>query len=547
MSPYTQIAKELFKRYEEYAQIIQSKKAQHPISTNEAIGTAAFMYEKMRTVVDYKDEQLLKKDAIKRIITRRFRRDMDAQKVADALVRELIRSRYLPNNERGEADVLQMSQVLEKYLFIYNAFLDRSQTRKRKGELKDWLLRVAAAEIDDLLFVRVREHAFVQAMYKKVVDKITIPSRFANETDRKIQIFIAIHKALVKSDKDIIRYNLLRLYHSTWTSPERQQIEDISNRIEDIIDVIEGQLDHKMQNRILNIVRKYAPPFLILRDIFDKHGHNLEHLLLELPLEKQTAQGFDAPTKMSLDDYFQKTIQAKYNEIRNRLRRRSVRAVIYLLITKIILTVILEIPYDLLVFDEISYIPLAINLIFHPLLVFALVLVVRPPKKQNTVSIIRGIKEILLEGTPAYIYTEKRITIVRRNIVLRSIFTLFYAALFIITYGAIIMVLRRFDFNAVSMGIFIVLASTVSFFGVGLRSVVKEYVVANTKQGIIAFLFDLFSLPIVMAGRWLSINFSRINVFVFILDVIIEAPFQTIIELVEEWIAFIREKREEVL
>jgi hypothetical protein len=201
----------------------------------------------------------------------------------------------------------------------------------------------------------------------------------------------------------------------------------------------------------------------------------------------------------------------------------------------------------LLVFDEISYIPLAINLIFHPLLVFALVLVVRPPKKQNTVSIIRGIKEILLEGTPAYIYTEKRITIVRRNIVLRSIFTLFYAALFIITYGAIIMVLRRFDFNAVSMGIFIVLASTVSFFGVGLRSVVKEYVVANTKQGIIAFLFDLFSLPIVMAGRWLSINFSRINVFVFILDVIIEAPFQTIIELVEEWIAFIREKREEVL
>ena len=47
-------------------------------------------------------------------------------------------------------------------------------------------------------------------------------------------------------------------------------------------------------------------------------------------------------------------------------------------------------------------------------------------------------------------------------------------------------------------------------------------------------------------GRWLSLNAPKINVFTFILDFIIEAPFKTFVDVMDEWMNFIREKKEEI-
>jgi hypothetical protein len=47
-------------------------------------------------------------------------------------------------------------------------------------------------------------------------------------------------------------------------------------------------------------------------------------------------------------------------------------------------------------------------------------------------------------------------------------------------------------------------------------------------------------------GQWLSTRLSNINVFVFVLDFIIEAPFKTFVEIFEGWIYFIKEEREKI-
>jgi hypothetical protein len=47
-------------------------------------------------------------------------------------------------------------------------------------------------------------------------------------------------------------------------------------------------------------------------------------------------------------------------------------------------------------------------------------------------------------------------------------------------------------------------------------------------------------------GKWLSENFSRVNVFVFVLDFIIEAPFKIFVEIAEEWTKYVRERKEEI-
>ena len=75
----------------------------------------------------------------------------------------------------------------------------------------------------------------------------------------------------------------------------------------------------------------------------------------------------------------------------------------------------------------------------------------------------------------------------------------------------------------------------------------REYAVIEENPGFIATLSDFLLTPFIRAGQWLAERYSRINIFTTILDIIIETPFKTILHLIENWSAFMREKRDDVL
>ena len=70
--------------------------------------------------------------------------------------------------------------------------------------------------------------------------------------------------------------------------------------------------------------------------------------------------------------------------------------------------------------------------------------------------------------------------------------------------------------------------------------------VVDGKESIFSLLSDFFYIPIVEAGKWLSEKFSRLNVFVFVLDFIIEAPFKVFVKIAEEWTKYVRERKDEI-
>ncbi len=59
-------------------------------------------------------------------------------------------------------------------------------------------------------------------------------------------------------------------------------------------------------------------------------------------------------------------------------------------------------------------------------------------------------------------------------------------------------------------------------------------------------LIDVVSLPILRAGQWLSQSISRLNVFLFFFDFLFEAPYKLFLSVLEEWFAFMKEKKEEL-
>jgi len=70
--------------------------------------------------------------------------------------------------------------------------------------------------------------------------------------------------------------------------------------------------------------------------------------------------------------------------------------------------------------------------------------------------------------------------------------------------------------------------------------------IIKKRQGVTGFIVDIFAIPLVRVGYWFSKKLPKINVFIFIFDVILEAPFKAFIEIFEDWIGFLKEKKEEV-
>jgi len=136
---------------------------------------------------------------------------------------------------------------------------------------------------------------------------------------------------------------------------------------------------------------------------------------------------------------------------------------------------------------------------------------------------------------------------VSRGKALGAIFGIIYTITFFLTFGAVIWVLDKIKFNWISIVIFLFFLALVSFFAIRIRKNIRELIVVEQKENILSFFSDFFYVPIVSAGKWISEKFDKVNVFVFILDFIIEAPFKIFVEIAEEWTKYVKERKDEIV
>ena len=66
-------------------------------------------------------------------------------------------------------------------------------------------------------------------------------------------------------------------------------------------------------------------------------------------------------------------------------------------------------------------------------------------------------------------------------------------------------------------------------------------------EGFVGHIINYLTLPFLNLGFYLSRGLAKINFFTIIFDFIIEAPLKTVLEIIEEWTSFIRQKKEEVV
>lgn len=496
------------------------------ISVNPVISKVASIYEKVRNAMDYREEDVILRAAIERILKRRTLWSGGSGKsIAEPLVRELVWARYFADETVPESMSGKVDHKIHAFLKLREEILKKHSTLEEKT-VDEWTYHLMSADIQNILKPNKRRQYISNFMFKVMRENINIVD--GNEHTKDVQTFIAVRKSFSRDDLALLRYNLFKQIFGEINS---EKVDHISTNFLNAYREINSQLSYMRKERIVNYVRDKTVVFIILEDLLMLENGRIKDLIKE-------------------DAEFQKEVfaicDARYRGIRSKVTRAIVRSVIFILVTKAAFALVVEGTIENLLFGEIHWNPILVNIIVPPLLMAITGSLIKPPDIENSKRIHGYLRAVLLDEKPRFAFPLS----VRENPdkmkpVLNAIFTILWFATLILSFGTIVYILTRFNFNFFSIVIFLFFLAIVSFFSYRINRSAQIYSIEGKKK-ITAPIVDFLFMPFVRVGRRFAEGISQINIFLFIFDFIIEAPFKGLFGFFEQWFLFLQNKREEI-
>ncbi|NQV12239.1 hypothetical protein HQ524_02665 [Candidatus Uhrbacteria bacterium] len=491
--------------------------------------TAGFAYEKVRNAVEYEEEHLLRRNAILRILMRRHTGVIETEMTrGQSLLTELVWARHLPNNKVPTNLIKTVDAILKKYDTLLDA-IPESQDRRHYEE---WIYDVMSTEVEYAIEAPKALEHLASFMFEKVSDELVWSADDIEKSQKDMLVYVAIYRSLLKANLATLRYRVFTLYFPKWSGADAEAVKGVAKRLHVVVNAVEDQIKHPYADQLYRLMRRYALVFWTLLDVAKEHPEDFYEIL-----------GDDDKLLKEV----RKSAYGRYDRFKLRLRRTVGRAVLFLFLTKMLLALIIEVPYEMIVFGELFVVPLAINILFHPLFLAVIGMTVSIPKKKNTEQLLDRVKGVMDPSQKRPLGIVFKVRKPWSQGVLGKFFTGLYALTYLLSYGLIAWFLTVvLNFNLVSAGLFLFFFSIVTFFGIKIRQSVRDLLIVEKQGGLIGTIFDFFLLPVVRVGRWISLRAPRVNIFIFFLDFIVEAPFKLAIELAEAWIAFMREQKEDL-
>lgn len=500
------------------------------LNVSQTVSFLAIVYEKIRNAVEFREEHLIRRAAIERIIKRRLALNPGGGGEGENLIRELLWARYLSSDGVPLKLVENIQKIIDKFIYLKKISIV-GQTGKVGVSLKYFINDLMTCEIEEKLNPKesARKMAYLYYFYHVLKNKVDIKGLPREDID--LFFYVASEVAFTKSDKSYLRYHLFKLQYDELSQMTDSEIDEIGASIGQIEYEINKLIKNPYQDKLSRFAKKHVPSFLILFDITDKFFKDIEPIVTK-PGELWKKVDYSCRTK--------------YADTGKKLRTAAIRSIIYIFLTKMFFVLILEYPLTNYIYGKIHLFPLFINTIFPPFLMGVIVSLVRVPTSENTKRIYYRIIDILnrdpsFETTKTIVSAKQR---VKRPILIFG-FTIFYVATFGVTFALIYIFLNLLKFNIISKLIFVFFVSVVTFFGYRIRQTAKEYSLED-KPGILSPLVDFFFVPILSLGKFLSSEIAKLNIFIWLFDVLIEAPFKLFFEIIEEWINFVKQRKEEI-
>jgi len=494
------------------------------ISVNILVSKVAYWYEKVRTAMDYGNEETLLRRAIERILKRRLLLDSNAKSVAQISVRELIWAGYFPDESVPESIINRVADSISLFLTLKKRI--SKEKAVQEGQLDQFIVELLSSEIHTILVPNKEKEVMANFMFQILKDSVEIEDDEKQVKDA--QVFIAIRKNFARDDIAFLRY---RLFNQIFGKLSEKNIDETVTNFKEGYKEMEYQLKYPRKDRIFNHIKKRTPPFLILYDIFLEQKGNIENLI-----KNEDAFG---------QKVFE-TCENKYSLIHKKLRTAIIRSFIFILFTKAFIAIFIEGTFERIFLGHISWFSITLNIIIPPLLMISLPLLIQTPGRENSQRIFLNIRKVLFEENPSLIQTLMLKKKANSFKTLRDyVFFILWLLTFFLSFGLVTILLTKLNFNILSQGIFLFFIAIVSFLTYRIYQTANTYTIF-VKPNILAPVADFFFVPVIRVGRRLTEGIAQVNFVLIIIDFIIEAPFKGLVGFFEQWFLFLAIKREEM-
>lgn len=490
---------------------------------NPLVSELASWYEKFRNSIEYRDEEVILRASIERILKRRLALGGNGGTTAKPLLKELVWARYFPESMYTEEMIHRIEKMIDFYLHLKSSIV--SNKTLKEGEARDLMFQLMSSDIEQTLHPNQVEEAVGNYIFYVLQKNINAPEEM--EEERDVQLFIAIRRAYSKDDLAFLRFKLFSQYFGKMSE---LSVEEVSQKFPDAYRQIEAQLKHPARFKILSYVKRQIPPFLIMEDIFASQD-NIKEIV---------------QNETELDNLVIGSTRKKYQTISEKVRRAIIRSVIFILLSKTLIAFGVEGTYERIFIGHVQWLTLSLNVIIPTLFMIVVGFSIRTPGEKNTRLILQRIHSLLFDEEPKVgRVIDFPVPDKKPRSVMEWIFGVLWVVAFMLSFGAISLGLSFLGFSAVSQMIFIFFLAIVSFLAYRINITAHEYSV-ESRQGILTPIIDFFFMPIARVGQYLTAGISQINIFLFILDFIIEAPYKGLVAFFDQWFFFLHSKREEI-
>jgi len=515
------------------------------IHVDEIASKLASFYEKIRRVIDWKEEHLIRRTATERMLKRRMISEISglqvvsnlkAEEMAEPLVLELIRSGYFPNDKIPRERITEVKIILQKYIYILeNSPLSGSESSlkiKERINFYNWILSIAACEIEEILDPPLKENALMKFMANLIKKRIRIrPETSLGEEERKTQINIAVHRTLFRLDAPLISYYLLKHRYLEWRNISPDLLKEITKNILSIRKSIDRDLSHPLSGEFLNLCEKYDTVYLILGDILGS--------LSEEPLS--------IPEKLSQPKILEGAVRKAYGKRLSTLKSRLFRSAIYSTLSIFLASgfslFVIEVPLAKWLYGQFSLLAVAVDILLPTLLMFFLVAMIKPPKASNLEKVIEEVNKIVLPQPREDIY-EIQVGKKRSKIAGFIIGFLYILATFV-SLGAVFWVFYIAKVPPTSVYIDTLNIAVIVSAALVIRQKSKEIVVEEGAS-ILEFFLDILSVPLGKIGQWLANKWREYNIVSVFFITLVDMPFSALVEFTENWSSFLKKKKAEI-
>jgi hypothetical protein len=469
------------------------------------VETLASAYEKARNALEYRANNLVRRAAIERILRRRMFLDKNPETLASDLLTELKWARYLSGEETKATKKPELSKILEKYT-SYNGHVIPPE----------WIVKIASAEIEEHFNLNRDYNQFTFFTFQTVKQKITIP-----DENLDLLVYFAVDKIFAGSDDEQIAYHIISLAGSSIDSLKLEEGWKLFNSAK----------VSKLVPRINKFVRRQMPPLVLLRDIYFSSPNNFRVIIENR--EKFLIRAKDV-------------LKNQLEQMSGKISTAGIRSVLYVFLTKMVLAFGLEIPYEIFFYGQLNKLPLIINIVFPPLLMWITTMQIKVPTIKERETLVLRTWDIVENFD---MLKNEDDTLTANSFESRASFAYYffstlYSIFFVGIFVLIFYVLGLIGFRFFSKLIFIFFLTIIAFFAYRISQIAKVYSwKKQSKES--SSLIDMIFLPILTIGSLLSQGLSKLNFLAFAFDFILEAPFKLILGFVDDWVQFLSMKKEE--